>query len=335
MGDVDVFSRSILDLDCAAETARIEQHVRAAVVSAAKKRGVVLGGIDSSVTAALCARALGPDRLIGLLTPERESSEDAERLAMVLANHLGIQTVREDITGILEQAGCYRRRDDAIRSVVPSYGPGYTSKIVLPPLGPETPYRIFSVVVRAPDGTETRTRLTYHTYNEIVAASNFKQRVRKMVEYYHAERRMYAVVGTPNRLEYDQGFFVKLGDGAADIKPIAHLYKSHVYQLAEYLDVPREIRQRPPTTDTYSMSQSQEEFFFSVPYDTLDLCMFGKDRGISAADISTVVNLPEDRVQSVLEDIDAKRLAARYLHMPPSVLTDPEDRGLAQPLMRY
>ena len=79
----------------------------------------------------------------------------------------------------------------------------------------------------------------------MVAAANFKQRVRKMMEYYYADLLQYAVAGTPNRLEYDQGFFVKNGDGAADVKPIAHLYKSQVYQLAAYLGVPEEIRRRP------------------------------------------------------------------------------------------
>ncbi len=332
-----VFSRSVLDLDCVAEAARIERHLSELVLRAARRRGVVLGisgGIDSSVTAALCVRALGPERVVGLMTPERESSADSERLAMVLATHLGIETAREDITGILDAAGCYRRRDEAVRSVVRDYGPGHTSKIVLPPLSPQSPYRIFSVVVNAPDGTQLRKRLTYRAYTEIVAASNFKQRVRKMMEYYHAERRSFVVAGTPNRLEYDQGFFVKLGDGAADVKPIAHLYKTHVYQLAAYLNIPDEIRERPPTTDTYSLSQSQEEFFFSVPYETLDLCMFGKDNGISAADISTAVGLSEPQVHSVLDDIDSKRVAAGYLHMPPNVLREADGAGLALPLLR-
>ena len=188
-------------------------------------------------------------------------------LSRLLADSLGIDSALEDISPILEAAGCYRRRDDAIRKVCPDYGPGYKSKIVLPSVIDSDSFRLYSVVVMAPDGTQTRHRLTPESYLGIVAATNFKQRVRKMLEYYHADRLNYVVAGTPNRLEYDQGFFVKLGDGAADVKPIAHLYKSQVYALAEYLGVPEEIRSRPPTTDTYSLPQSQEEFYFSLPYD--------------------------------------------------------------------
>jgi NAD+ synthase len=159
-----------------------------------------------------------------------------------------------------------------------------------------------------------------NAYLNILAATNFKQRIRKMMEYYHADRLNYAVTGTPNRLEYDQGFFVKLGDGSADIKPIAHLYKTQVYQLAEYLGIPKEIRSRPPTTDTYSLAQGQDEFYFSLPYDKMDLCLYGKNNGFSPADIASSVGLPTDQVQRVFQDIDAKRLATRYLHMPPILI---------------
>ena len=159
-------------------------------------------------------------------------------------------------------------------------------------------------------------------YLEVVAATNFKQRTRKMLEYYHADRLNYAVAGTPNRLEYDQGFFVKLGDGAADVKPIAHLYKTQVYQLAEYLEVPPEIRKRPPTTDTYSMPQGQDEFYFSLPYDRMDLCLYGKNNGISTATVAGCLGLTAEQVQSVYDDIDTKRSTTRYLHLPPLLIDD-------------
>jgi len=152
---------------------------------------------------------------------------------------------------------------------------------------------------------------------QIVAATNYKQRVRKMTEYYHADRLNYAVAGTPNRLEYDQGFFVKQGDGSADFKPIAHLYKTQVYQLAEYLGVPEEIRRRPPTTDTFSMPQTQEEFYFALPYDRMDLCLFAVINGVSAEEAAPAVNLTPAQVERVFKDIDAKRRATRYLHMRP------------------
>ncbi len=164
-------------------------------------------------------------------------------------------------------------------------------------------------------------------YLELVAATNFKQRVRKTMEYYHADRLQYAVAGTPNRLEYDQGFFVKQGDGAADLKPIAHLYKTQVYALAERLGVPEEIRSRPPTTDTYSMEQTQEEFFFALPYDRMDLCLYGRDHGISAAELAPAVDLTAEQVERVYRDIDAKRRATRYLHEPPLFVGGPVHGG--------
>ena len=156
----------------------------------------------------------------------------------------------------------------------------------------------------------------------IVAATNFKQRVRKMLEYYHADRLNYAVTGTPNRLEYDQGFFVKLGDGSADAKPIAHLYKTQVYAMAEHLGVPEEIRLRPPTTDTYSLPQSQEEFYFSLPYSTMDLCLFGKNAGTPVEDVAAATELTIEQVNRVFRDIDQKRRTTRYLHLRPELVAD-------------
>jgi NAD+ synthase len=159
-------------------------------------------------------------------------------------------------------------------------------------------------------------------YLGIVAATNFKQRTRKMLEYYHADRLNCAVAGTPNRLEYDQGFFVKLGDGAADVKPIAHLYKTQVYQMAEFLQLPESIRNRPPTTDTYSLPQSQEEFYFSLPYDKMDLVLYGKNHGYPPSAIGAGMGLTTAQVERVFRDIDGKRRVAHYLHAAPVILED-------------
>jgi NAD+ synthase len=320
-----VFSPQVLALDAASSVDSIAAAVRGAVLRDLKRKGVVLGlsgGIDSSVVAALSALAVGKDRVLALLMPERESSDESTRLGRLVADHLGIESIVEDITPMLEAAGCYRRRDEMIRELIPEYGPGYKSKIVLPGLQEGATYRIFSVVAQAPDGTQVTARLTPRTYQGIVAATSFKQRVRKMLEYFHADRLHYAVAGTPNRLEYDQGFFVKNGDGAADLKPIAHLYKTQVYQLAEYLGIPDVVRQRPPTTDTYSLSQSQEEFYFSVPYAQMDLCLYGKNHGVPASEVAPAVGLTADQVERVYRDISAKRKATKYQHLRP-LLAEP------------
>src|SRR4029079_1948019 len=310
-------SADILRLDPEAETERITAWIRETISRNLRRRGAVIGvsgGIDSSVVAFLCARALGSDRIQILFTPEADSSPHSLRLGRMVAEALGAKATVEDISAILTGARCYERRDDAVRLVVPEYGPGYKCKIVLPGLLDAGRYSIFSVVVQSPDGQTRKGRLTTEASLGIVAATNFKQRARKMMEYYYADLLQYAVAGTPNRLEYDQGFFVKNGDGAADFKPIAHLYKSQVYQLAAHLGVPEEIRRRPPTTDTYSLEQSQEEFYFALPLEQMDLCLYAKDHGIPAADLVTAVGLDQGMVERVYEMIEAKRKVAKYLH---------------------
>jgi NAD+ synthase len=316
------FGPDALRIDLAAETARIGASL-IQYLERSRRKGVIValsGGIDSSVVAALSVRALGRERVFGLHMPERESSAETIKFSQLLADSLGIESKLEDISPILEAAGCYQRRDDAIRLVCPQYGPGYLSKIVLPSVIDSDSYRLYSVIVQAPDGTETKHRLTPESYLGIVAATNFKQRVRKMMEYYHADRLNYIVTGTPNRLEYDQGFFVKLGDGSADVKPIAHLYKSQVYALAEYLGVPEEIRARPSTTDTYSLPQSQEEFYFSLPYERMDLCLYGKNNGVPIEEVATATGLTVEQVRRVYRDIDQKRATTEYLHLPPQLV---------------
>ena len=306
-----------LRLDPEAETERVTAWIRDTVFHHFRRKGAVIGvsgGIDSSVVAFLCVRALGSDRVQILFTPEADSSPDSLRLGRMVAETLNARSTVEDISTVLKGARCYERRDESVRLVVPEYGPGYKCKIVLPGLLDAGRYSIFSVVVQSPDGQTKKVRLTPEAYLGIVAATNFKQRARKMMEYYYADLLQYAVAVTPNRLEYDQGFFVKNGDGAADFKPIAHLYKSQVYQLAAYLGVPEEICRRPPTTDTYSLEQSQEEFYFTLPLEHMDLCLYGKDHGIPAAELVPTVGLDAGLVQRVYEMIESRRKVTRYLH---------------------
>ncbi len=314
------FGKDTLLLDARVEVDRIIEALRQQVFGTLRRRGVVVGlsgGIDSSVVAALCVGAFGKDKVLGIFMPESHSSGDSLRLGRVVASQLGINSIVEEITPALEGIGAYSRQIDAIRTAVPAYGQGWKCKLVMASVLENNGLNITRLTVEDPDGKVDTVRLSPAAYLQIVAATNYKQRVRKMTEYYHADRLNYAVAGTPNRLEHDQGFFVKQGDGIADILPIVHLYKTQVYQLAEYLGIDAEVRRRPPTTDTFSMAQSQEEFYFALPYQLMDLCLYGLNHGISASEVAAVAGLTADQVQKVFKDIESKRRAARYLHARP------------------
>src|SRR5512138_1286648 len=313
------FSSTALNLDATMEIERVAAALRAQVLKQLRRKGLVLGlsgGVDSSVVAALCVRAFGRENVLGLFMPEQDSDPDSLRLGRTVAEWLGIQTVLEDITPILNGAGCYRRRDEFIRRLFPEFGPGWRSKIVLRKAG-TAGYNVFHLVVRRPNGEQKEARMPPEVYLGIVATTNMKQRTRKQIEYFHADRLQYAVAGTPNRLEYDQGFFVKNGDGAADVKPIAHLYKSQVYQLAAELGVPEEICSRPPTTDTYALAQTQEEFFFGLSLRTLDVCMYALDHGVPAETVAPAVGLSAAQVLDIFRDIAGRRRTTRYQHEQP------------------
>ncbi|HEV7249628.1 MAG TPA: NAD(+) synthase [Shinella sp.] len=311
-----------LVLDPAAEIERITGWMRERLRLDLRKRGLVLGlsgGIDSSLCAALAVRALGAKNVFALFMPENDSDPESLRLGRSVAETFGIDSILEDIGPSLAAMGCYTRRDAFIREAVPEYRDGWASKIVFDNPMTTGGYNISSLVVRSPEGEMRKVRLPASAYLGIVAATNMKQRTRKQLEYYHADRLNFAVLGTPNRLEYDQGFFVKNGDGAADIKPIAHLYKSQVYQLAAHLGVPAEILARPPTTDTYSLPQTQEEFYFALPYDKMDICLYGLEHALPPSTIAAATGLKEGEVELVWADIAAKRKVARYLHAAPLV----------------
>lgn len=325
-----MFSADTLTIDPERVTEQIVSTLRAQLRGNLRKRGLVLGlsgGIDSSVCVALAARAVGKDNVLALFMPENDSDPESLHLGRMVAETFGVKSEVEDIGPTLQAMGCYSRRDAFIRELVPDYTPAWASKIVITNALEGEGYNISYLVVQDPDGKQTRLRMSPSVYRGIVAATNMKQRTRKQIEYFHADRLNYAVIGTPNRLEYDQGFFVKNGDGAADVKPIAHLYKTQVYQLAAYLGVPDEICRRPPTTDTYSLQQTQEEFYFSLPYDRMDLCLYGLNHRVDPEAVATAAGLTADQLSRVWADIASKRMATRYLHLAPQLVKAVDEVG--------
>lgn len=317
-------SNKVLELDYQNESAIICKRIIEIMRKDLHKRGLVVamsGGIDSSVCAALAVHALGASKVFGLILPEQDSSDDSRIKAELLADHLEVKFLVHDIAPTLDAIGCYEWRDNAIRNVFPDYGDGWKNKIVISG-GIEGKINHFDLVVESPSGERDRKRLPLPEYLQIVASTNYKQRIRKTVEYFHADRLNYAVVGTPNRLEYDQGFFVKNGDGAADIKPIAHLYKTQVYDLARFLGLPDDICNAKPTTDTYSLEQGQDEFYFALPYESMDLALWAHNNNVPTSELAQVLKINEDQAGYIYKDIEAKRRTTRYLHSKAVLISD-------------
>ncbi len=315
------FHKDVLKIDPAAVTEKLVANLRRDVRQTLRRSGAVVGisgGVDSSVVLVLCVRAFGPKRVVGVMMPEKDSSGDSIVLARKVANRFGVETVVEDMTGALVGFGCYARRDEAIERVFPEYDPSYKAKIALPgSVLDSDALNVFYLTIISPEGEEKSKRLNLHDYLQIVAASNFKQRSRMAMLYYHAELRNYAVVGTPNKNEHDQGFFVKWGDGGYDVAPIRHLNKTQVYQLAEYLDVPLDIRQTTPTTDTYSAHSSQEEFFFRLPFELMDLLWYALEHDVPLPEVADVMGLTEEQVRRAFVDLTRKQRTTQYLRTLP------------------
>lgn len=314
---------TVLDIDLEQEADRIAARLRDITARELHRRGLVVaisGGIDSSVSAALAVRALGPDRVFTLILPEQDSSDDSAERARILAAHLGVRSETIDIAPTLAAIGCYRARDAAVRTVLPDYGDDWKMKIVIDG-GTEGRINRFRLIAEAPDGSRHERDLGLSEYLTIVAATNFKQRIRKTLEYFHADRLNYAVVGTPNRVEYDQGFFVKNGDGSADVKPIAHLYKSQVYAMARHLGLPGRLCAAQPTTDTYSLSQGQDEFYYGLPYRQMDLALWALNHDRPTAELAAALQIGEPYARAIYDDIRNKRRTTRYLHRAPVLAT--------------
>jgi NAD+ synthase len=318
------FSRNDIKIDVAAETTRIVDRMRQIVGRDLRKQGGVVGisgGLDSSVCLALSARAFGPEKVLGITMPESDSNPISAVLARQLARQFGVRYIVEDMTAALAGFGAYRRRDEAMNKVFPEYDATYRAKIVLPSaLGAKDQLNVYQLAIISPEGSQKTERIPLREYLQIVAASNFKQRSRMSMLYYHADRLNYAVIGTGNKNEHEQGFFVKYGDGGADIKPIAHLFKTQVFQLAAYLGIPKEIQERTPTTDTYSAECTQEEFFFRVPFEIGDIVWYAMEKDVPVKEIARELDLSEEQVVHIQSDIKRKIRATEYLRAEPKHL---------------
>jgi len=318
------FHEGILNIECEREIGIVCDFIRDQL-TAFRKEGVVVGlsgGIDSALCAELCVRSLGRERVLGLILPERESNPISREYALEHARRLGLACEVVDITPMLEAFGTYARRDEAVREVIPEFEPHHRFNISLPPdLLDKDAYNVFRLTVVDDTGRSHTRRLNKVALSAITAAGNTKQRARMLHLYYFSEKRNSIVCGTTNRSETQQGFFVRYGDGGVDIEPIAHLYKTQVYQMAAHLGVPGEIIRRKPSPDTYSLEVSDEEFYFRMPYHELDLLLFAWENGIAVRETAREMGLREEQVKRVFRDLEAKHRATRHLReLPPSLL---------------
>ncbi len=320
------FTRDSLDIDPVSVAAHLAEGLRTQVLENLRRKGGVVavsGGVDSAVAASLAARALGPERVLGLILPERDVEGESETLAQDLLDDLGVHWVKEDLTAGLESLGCYRRRDEAIRRIVPEYEDGWTSRIVVGhnPLESEG-FNIFFLEVFPPGGVDpVRRRLPLSEYLDIVAATNMKQRSRMLMEYYYAEKLRYAVIGTHNRTEYDLGFMVRYGDIGVDIHPLLGLYKMQIYQLASCLGIPEAITGRAPSSGTFSAPQTEQEFFFGLPFELLDPLLHAEATGVPIKEATAALGLSFEAVERVYLDIRSKRRSTDYMRREPAALS--------------
>ena len=287
-----------------------------------RKRGIVVGisgGIDSAISAKLCCNAVGKENVLGIILPEKESNPQSQEFAKKYCEKLGIKYEIEDITSILDSSEIYQIREKIVKKYFPDYNQSCKYRIVFSENFDSDGLSIPYLEVNDGNNQIHKIKLSLNDYFTITAATNIKHRIRMTRLYFHAEKNNFLVCGTTNKAEFQQGYFVKYGDGGVDIEPLANLYKTQIYQLGTYLDIPNEIIERKASPDTWSFDVSDEEFFYSLPYEIVDLMLFAKEKSVTLSYICSTLDLKEEKVKRILNSIERKLHASKTSRIfPPS-----------------
>ena len=317
------FDRNVLEIENIERVIQsLQIFIHEQVNSNFRKRGVVIGisgGIDSAVAVKLCCGAVGKENVLGIILPEKESNPQSQEFAKKYCEKLGIKYEIEDITSILDSSEIYQIREKIVKKYFPDYNQSCKYRIVFSENFDSDGLSIPYLEVNDGNNQIHKIKLSLNDYFTITAATNIKHRIRMTRLYFHAEKNNFLVCGTTNKAEFQQGYFVKYGDGGVDIEPLANLYKTQIYQLGTYLDIPNEIIERKASPDTWSFDVSDEEFFYSLPYEIVDLMLFAKEKSVTLSDICSTLDLKEEKVKRILNSIERKLQASKTSRIfPPS-----------------
>ena len=318
------FNLDVLTIDPKKELEKLSAFIIQQLRTVFRRKGIVVGlsgGIDSACMAAIAVRTVGKERVVGLVMPEKESNPVSKEYAVKHAKELGIEFRVIDITPTVESISGYSERDQFIRTLIPEYEPGYKYNISLPTdLLERDSFNMYHLQVQVPGGEIKRKRLNPEEFRAITSFANIKIRSRMLHLYAEAEKRSLVVAGTTNRTEFILGDFCKYGDGGTDIEPLSYLYKNQIYQLSEYLGVIKEIIDRQPSPDTFSLPVSDQEFFFRIPFDKLDYLLYAWEHNVPETEASEVLKLSVETIKRVYKDFTTKNRATAHLREVPHTL---------------
>jgi len=246
------------------------------------------GGLDSGVVLALSVAVLGSSKVLGLIMPERDSSQDSESDARLLAEILGVRVDKVDLTPILGEMGIYSHIPRALfaRKKIA----GAANKGI---------YKLYTRLTGERPFLSGLEGTSFGPLKRANAYYRMKHRLRMVLLYSYAERENLLVTGTVNRTEFLIGFFVKYGDSAADITPLLPLYKTQVRQLAEFLHIPERILNKAPSPDL--VPGITDEFAIGIPYQKLDLILLGLDTNMTMKDIAAKTGVNQKTIEYVRE----------------------------------